>query len=189
MGDREEHHVVRAADCHHSHNPGNIRVLRFIIDHNQLAILFKHSLQAIRILQEIRERLLHTPKINSAPPRSTILHAEKPPRRFGPYFKIYVGNLPWEVDNSRLRQSFNGHGQVADATVVYDRKTGRSRGFGFVTMASMKEPAVAVAALNGQVLDGRVLRVTFADDRQWKEPYMPLFLLPQQQPIYWWWWW
>ncbi|KAK3129430.1 hypothetical protein QOZ80_6BG0479360 [Eleusine coracana subsp. coracana] len=150
---------------------------------------FVPQIATIATTQEIRERLLHTPKINSAPPRSTILHAEKPPRRFGPYFKIYVGNLPWEVDNSRLRQSFNGHGQVADATVVYDRKTGRSRGFGFVTMASMKEPAVAVAALNGQVLDGRVLRVTFADDRQWKEPYMPLFLLPQQQPIYWWWWW
>jgi RNA recognition motif-containing protein len=96
-------------------------------------------------VQEIRERL-QAPNLVSAP-RSIVLHAEKsPPRQFGPCFKVFVSNLPWNVDDSRLRQFFNGHGRVADATVVYDRETRRSRGVGFVTMAT-----IAVAALNGQV--------------------------------------
>lgn len=62
-----------------------------------------------------------------------------------------MGNLPWQVDDSRLVQLFSEHGKVVDARVVYDRETGRSRGFGFVTMASQEELDDAIAALDGQV--------------------------------------
>lgn len=62
-----------------------------------------------------------------------------------------MGNLAWEVDNARLEQVFNEHGKVVDARVIYDRESGRSRGFGFVTMASEAEMNDAIAALDGQV--------------------------------------
>lgn len=55
------------------------------------------------------------------------------------------------MDNGRLEQLFSEHGKVVDARVVYDRESGRSRGFGFVTMASETELNDAIAALDGQV--------------------------------------
>ena len=76
---------------------------------------------------------------------------ERPPRQFAPAFRAYVGNLPWQVDDSRLVQLFSEHGEVVDAKVVYDRETGRSRGFGFVTMVSKEELDDAISALDGQV--------------------------------------
>jgi nucleolin len=60
---------------------------------------------------------------------------------------------------------FSEHGEVVNATVVYDRETGRSRGFGFVTMASKDELDDAISALDGQELDGRPLRVNVAAER------------------------
>jgi len=76
---------------------------------------------------------------------------ERPPRQFAPAFRAYVGNLPWQVDDSRLTQLFSEHGEVVNATVVYDRESGRSRGFGFVTMVSKEELDDAISALDGQV--------------------------------------
>ena len=76
---------------------------------------------------------------------------ERPPRQFASAFRAYVGNLPWQVDDSRLVQLFSEHGEVVNATVVYDRETGRSRGFGFVTMATKDELDDAISALDGQV--------------------------------------
>lgn len=64
---------------------------------------------------------------------------------------MYVGNLAWEVDNARLEQVFSEYGKVIDARVVYDRESGRSRGFGFVTMSTETEVNDAIAALDGQV--------------------------------------
>uniref|UniRef100_A0A0E0GFT4 RRM domain-containing protein n=1 Tax=Oryza nivara TaxID=4536 RepID=A0A0E0GFT4_ORYNI len=90
--------------------------------------------------------------VNKAAPRGA--RVERPPRQFGPSFRIYVGNLPWQVDDSRLVQLFSEHGKVVDARVVYDRETGRSRGFGFVTMATQEELDDAIAALDGQVSSG-----------------------------------
>lgn len=87
--------------------------------------------------------------VNKAAPRGT--QPERAPRVFEPGFRIYVGNLPWEVDNARLEQVFSEHGKVVNARVVYDRETGRSRGFGFVTMSSETELNDAIAALDGQV--------------------------------------
>lgn len=87
--------------------------------------------------------------VNKAAPRGT--RAERPPRTFEPSFRIYVGNLPWDVDSSRLEQIFSEHGKVVEARVVFDRETGRSRGFGFVTMSNETEMNDAIAALDGEV--------------------------------------
>ncbi|XP_076903772.1 28 kDa ribonucleoprotein, chloroplastic-like [Bidens hawaiensis] len=99
--------------------------------------------------------------VNKAAPRGS-----QPERRVvATSFKVYVGNLAWQVDSSRLEQAFSEHGKVVDARVIYDRETGRSRGFGFVTMASETEMNDAIAALDGQSLDGRAIKVNVAEER------------------------
>ena len=70
---------------------------------------------------------------------------------------IYVGNLPWSIDNSGLEQVFAEHGTVTSAKVVTDRETNRSRGFGFVEMSDSGENAIQ--ALNDAEVDGRKLVV------------------------------
>ncbi|XVF08803.1 hypothetical protein REPUB_Repub07fG0034900 [Reevesia pubescens] len=101
--------------------------------------------------------------VNKASPRGS--RFDRPPRVYEPALRIYVGNLPWDVDNTRLEQVFSEHGKVVEARVVYDRETGRSRGFGFVTMSSETELNDAIAALDGQSLDGRAIRVNVAEER------------------------
>ncbi|KAH1131330.1 hypothetical protein J1N35_002708 [Gossypium stocksii] len=101
--------------------------------------------------------------VNKAAPRGS--RVNQPPRVFERAFRVYVGNLPWDVDNARLEQVFSEHGKVVEARVVYDRETGRSRGFGFVTMSSETELNDAIAALDGQSLDGRAIRVNIAEER------------------------
>ncbi|XP_020235774.1 28 kDa ribonucleoprotein, chloroplastic [Cajanus cajan] len=101
--------------------------------------------------------------VNKASPRGA--RPERPPRSFEPALKVYVGNLPWDVDNTRLEQIFSEHGKIVNARVVYDRESGRSRGFGFVTMSDETEMNDAIAALDGQSLDGRAIRVSVAEDR------------------------
>lgn len=87
------------------------------------------------------------------------------PRLYETTNRIYVGNLPWQVDDARLEQVFSEYGKVVNARVVSDRETGRSRGFGFVTMSSETEVNDAIAALDGQSLDGRAIRVNVAEER------------------------
>ena len=70
---------------------------------------------------------------------------------------IYVGNLPWSIDDSGLEQVFAEHGTVTSAKVVTDRETNRSRGFGFVEMSDGAENAIQ--ALNDAEVDGRKLVV------------------------------
>ena len=101
--------------------------------------------------------------MNKAAPRGS--QPERVVRTYEPAFRMYVGNLPWQVDNARLVQLFSEHGKVVDARVVFDRETGRSRGFGFVTMSSEEELNDAIAALDGQNLDGRAIRVNVAEER------------------------
>ncbi|CAL5203249.1 unnamed protein product [Lathyrus oleraceus] len=104
--------------------------------------------------------------VNKAAPRgSRPEREERPPRTFEPVLRVYVGNLSWELDDSRLEQVFSEHGKVVSARVVYDRETGRSRGFGFVTMSDEKEMNDAIAALDGQILEGRTIKVSVAEDR------------------------
>ncbi|CAL0306774.1 unnamed protein product [Lupinus luteus] len=101
--------------------------------------------------------------VNIAAPRGA--RPERPPRAFDNTLRVYVGNLPWSIDNARLEQIFSEHGKVENARIVYDRETGRSRGFGFVTFSSEAEINDAIAALDGQSLDGRAIRVNVAEDR------------------------
>ena len=79
---------------------------------------------------------------------------------------IYVGNLPYSTNNDELRNIFAEHGEVADANVITDRDTGRSRGFGFVEMASAEEAQKAIDALNGAEMGGRRLNVNIAKERR-----------------------
>lgn len=79
--------------------------------------------------------------------------------------KLYVGNLNYRTTESRLRMLFEEHGQVESVTVVTDRDTGRSKGFGFVEMGSEEEAQAAKGALNGQTVDEREIRVDEARPR------------------------
>ena len=76
--------------------------------------------------------------------------------------KLYVGNLPYSVSDSDLQQMFAAHGSVVSAQVIMDRDTGRSKGFGFVEMASDAEAQTAIQAMNGHEMDGRPLTVNEA---------------------------
>ena len=73
--------------------------------------------------------------------------------------KLFVGGLPFATSNDQLRDLFAEVGEVASATVVTDRDTGRSRGFGFVEMASNEDAEQAISRLNGSSLDGRTIQV------------------------------
>jgi RNA recognition motif-containing protein len=79
--------------------------------------------------------------------------------------KIYVGNLPWSTGDADLKDLFSRFGKVHSAAVIMDRETGRSRGFGFVEMATSEEAGQAVTQLNGRELDGRQLKVEISKPR------------------------
>lgn len=78
---------------------------------------------------------------------------------------IYVGNLSFNTSTSELEALFAEYGEVADAQVITDRETGRSRGFGFVEMGSSEAAESAISALNGKDIDGRQLKVNVAKPR------------------------
>ncbi|MGB5565926.1 MAG: RNA-binding protein [Acidimicrobiia bacterium] len=78
---------------------------------------------------------------------------------------LYVGNLTFNTTTADLETLFGQHGDVKKAQVISDRDTGRSRGFGFVEMASQEGADSAVSALNGTDLDGRDLTVSIAKER------------------------
>lgn len=80
--------------------------------------------------------------------------------------KLYVGNLPFSTGNSELEQLFANVGTVESATVVEDRETGRSRGFGFVEMSSAEEGNRAISELDGSDFDGRQIKVNEAKPRE-----------------------
>ena len=80
--------------------------------------------------------------------------------------KLYVGNLSFNTSNAELEELFATIGTVETATVVEDRDTGRSRGFGFVEMSSKEEGERAIAELDGKDFDGRQLKVNEAKPRE-----------------------
>ncbi len=80
--------------------------------------------------------------------------------------KLYVGNLSFNTSNQDLSDLFAQIGTVETATVVEDRDTGRSRGFGFVEMASKEDGERAIEELNGKEVDGRELKVNEAKPRE-----------------------
>lgn len=75
---------------------------------------------------------------------------------------IFVGNLSFNTNEEELRQAFEGYGQVDRVSIMTDRDTGRSRGFGFVEMTNNEDGEKAIAALNGSQLGGRTINVNEA---------------------------
>jgi cold-inducible RNA-binding protein len=80
--------------------------------------------------------------------------------------KLYVGNLAFETSSNDLQTLFAQAGTVESVSLIEDRETGRSRGFGFVEMSTKEEGAAAVAQFNGKDLDGRTLKVNEAKPRE-----------------------
>ena len=80
--------------------------------------------------------------------------------------KLYVGNLSFQTSSEDLQQLFAQAGTVESAAVVEDRDTGRSRGFGFVEMASKEEGQAAISQFNGKEVNGRALNVNEAKPRE-----------------------
>ncbi len=80
--------------------------------------------------------------------------------------KLYVGGLPYSVTEGTLQEIFAAHGTVESATVISDRMTGRSKGFGFVEMSSQEEAQAAMDKLNGTDLEGRNITVNEAKPRE-----------------------
>lgn len=80
--------------------------------------------------------------------------------------KLYVGNLPYNTNDDQLKEHFSSAGTVTSATVITDRMTGRSRGFGFVEFEDDAEGQAAIDQLDGKELDGRALKVNEARSRE-----------------------
>jgi len=80
--------------------------------------------------------------------------------------KIFVGNLPYSMDDGALGELFEQYGDVESATVVLDRESGRSRGFGFVVMPSDEDAKKAIEATNGTDVGGRPLTVNEAHNKR-----------------------
>ncbi len=78
---------------------------------------------------------------------------------------IFVGNLPFRLDESEFRGMFEKYGEVASAKIIVDRETGRSRGFGFVEMPNNAEANAAIEGLNEAEVQGRNIRVNQAEER------------------------
>lgn len=111
------------------------------------------------------------PQSNRDKPRFE--RSERPPRagerrgspRANDPNKLFVGNLSWGCDEGALHQLFSDYGKVVEAKVVYDRESGRSRGFGFVTLAGPTEVNAAIDNLDGAEFDGRQMRVNLAGEK------------------------
>jgi len=80
--------------------------------------------------------------------------------------KLYVGNMSYDMTDSDLQQMFGEFGTVQSAQVIMDRDSGRSKGFGFVEMASAEQAQAAMDALNGKEVNGRALAVNEARPRE-----------------------
>ncbi|MBA3464097.1 MAG: RNA-binding protein [Deltaproteobacteria bacterium] len=88
--------------------------------------------------------------------------------------KLYVGNLNYNTTEASLRQAFGANGrEVASVSIIMDRETGRSRGFAFVEMATAEGAAAALAELDGHEVDGRMLRINEAREREARGPGGP----------------
>ncbi|MGA1529946.1 MAG: RNA recognition motif domain-containing protein [Kiritimatiellia bacterium] len=83
---------------------------------------------------------------------------------------IFVGNLPYGATDGDLREAFEAYGSVSSASVIVDKFTGKSRGFGFVEMPDAEQAKAAIAGLNDQDLHGRPIRVNEAKPREDRPP-------------------
>lgn len=76
--------------------------------------------------------------------------------------KLFVGNLPWSMTEESLQQLFSEAGAVESATIIRDKMSNRSKGFGFVEMSTEEEAQTAIDAINGREIEGRALTVNEA---------------------------
>ena len=79
---------------------------------------------------------------------------------------IYAGNLSYQTTEQNLREAFEAFGKVSSASVISDRETGQSKGFGFVEMPNNSEADAAIKALNGRDMNGRAIKVNQAEARK-----------------------
>lgn len=86
--------------------------------------------------------------------------------------KLYVGNLPWSIDDEGLKKLFEGY-EVEEATLIKDKYSGRSKGFGFVTIADDESAKKAVSEFNGKDIEGRELKVSEAKPMDPDAPRKP----------------
>ncbi len=84
--------------------------------------------------------------------------------------KVYVGNLPWSVDDEKLREIFSQFGDVEEATVIKDKFSGRSKGFGFVTFTDDASAHKAIKEMHDKEVDGRQLKVNEAKPMEERPP-------------------
>jgi RNA recognition motif-containing protein len=84
--------------------------------------------------------------------------------------KLFVGSLSFDTTENDLHDAFAAHGTVVEANLIMDRASGRSRGFGFVTMSTEEEAQKAIQALNGSTLGGRAINVSVARPREERPP-------------------
>ena len=80
--------------------------------------------------------------------------------------KLFVGSLPWAVNDEGLKEAFTPYGNVVSATVVKDRRSGRSKGYGFVEFENDSEAKAAIEGLNGKELQGRNIVVNEAKPKE-----------------------
>ncbi len=80
--------------------------------------------------------------------------------------RIYVGNLPFSATEDQVRELFGAFGEVTSVTLIFDRETGRPRGFGFVEMSGDDDADTAISALDGNSMDGRALKINEARPRE-----------------------
>ncbi|KAK1377288.1 28 kDa ribonucleoprotein, chloroplastic-like [Heracleum sosnowskyi] len=146
--------VVEQAEIIYNRETGQSRGFGFVSMHT-----VGEAEKAVHMFSgyELNDRIL---TVNKASPRG-----RRPERVFGPPNRIYVGNLPWEVDDAGLKEIFSKHGKVLNARVVRDRESNRSKGFGFVTMSTESELNDAISTLDHQNLNGRPIVVSVAEEK------------------------
>ncbi len=79
--------------------------------------------------------------------------------------KLYVGNLPFSATEDSLKEAFSRFGTVESVTIIMDKDSGQSKGFGFLELATQEEAASAIAKMNGCDMDGRALKVSEAQPK------------------------
>ena len=84
--------------------------------------------------------------------------------------KVYIGNLPWSVDSEKLKELFSSYGDIEEATVITNKFSGRSKGFGFVTFADDEAAKKAIAEMNEKEVEGRPLKVNEAQPMDPNKP-------------------
>lgn len=80
--------------------------------------------------------------------------------------KLYVGNLPWSINNDSLKELFAAYGEIAEAIVITDKYSGRSKGFGFVTFVNEADAEKAIAEMTDKEVEGRKIVVNVAKPRE-----------------------